>query len=92
LLVLLFPCKEWVYQDEWMADLDSESRATLQPGWHWEKVRKFCQKKNLEYLDLGPALRAGARRGEQLYFPTDVHFNAAGHRTVAEELEAATDS
>jgi hypothetical protein len=40
--------------------------------------------RNIPCLDLLGALRSRSEQGEDLYFPIDQHWNAAGNRRVAE--------
>ncbi len=44
------------------------------------------------FIDLTPELQEAARKlraDELLYFPTNVHYSAAGHRVVAEAIARA---
>lgn len=43
----------------------------------------------IQYLDLLPAFRRAALKGETLYFPIDGHWNVQGHRLAAESLAEA---
>jgi lysophospholipase L1-like esterase len=43
----------------------------------------------IRVLDLTPALRTAAARGERVYFPLDLHWNAAGARLAAEAIAAS---
>jgi hypothetical protein len=48
-----------------------------------EKVLAFyAERSRVPFLDLTPALEARARRGEQLYFTVDPHFNSRGNEVV----------
>jgi hypothetical protein len=47
----------------------------------------FCAQEGIEFLDLTEALQARVARGENVYFPDDSHWNAAGHETASEALE-----
>lgn len=42
-----------------------------------------------QFVDFTPALRAGAQRGEFLFFPSNVHLAKAGHAVVAAALASA---
>ena len=47
----------------------------------------FCAQERIEFLDLTEALQARVARGQNVYFPDDSHWNAAGHETASEALE-----
>ena len=49
------------------------------------RLSQAVEARGLDVLDLLPAFRAGAAR-EHLYFRTDGHWNAAGHRVAAAAL------
>jgi len=51
-------------------------------------MRDFCAQEGIEFLDLTEALQARVARGQNVYFPDDSHWNAAGHETASEALEA----
>jgi hypothetical protein len=46
----------------------------------------FLRAEGVAALDLLPALRAGAERGEHYYFRMDNHWTAAGHALAAEKI------
>jgi hypothetical protein len=50
-------------------------------------MRDFCAQEGIEFLDLTGALQARVARGQNVYFPDDSHWNAAGHETASEALE-----
>lgn len=50
-------------------------------------MRDFCAQEGIEFLDLTEALQARVAMGENVYFPDDSHWNAAGHETASEALE-----
>lgn len=85
LVILIVPSKEQVYGEQY------RQIAALSPGDNLdqltEPLRRFCAAERLHCLDLTPALRAEAQQGKQLYFPIDIHWNAAGHQVVAREVE-----
>ena len=85
LVVVTFPFKEWVYQD-YAAELIGEG---AQPEWHLERVADHCRRRGIQVIPLGPAMRRRAQDGEQLYFPTDTHWNVRGNAVVAETLAEA---
>lgn len=51
-----------------------------------EYVRAWAEREHVACLDLTEALRACAARGETPWFPGDTHWNASGHRAVADAL------
>src|SRR5882762_3851813 len=59
-------------------------------SWHlWDleaRFQEFCAQDGLALLDLTGPMQAAAGRGEILYAPEDSHWNAEGHRFVAELL------
>jgi len=64
----------------------------------WKDVKlgpalgSFARQAGIPFLDTTPALRAALRRGEEVYFPDDVHWTAAGHRIAAEQIAARLGS
>ncbi len=50
-------------------------------------LRDFCAEAQIPFLDLTPALEQNAAAGRAVYFPDDSHWNAAGHKVAAQELE-----
>jgi hypothetical protein len=50
-------------------------------------MRDFCAQEGIEFLDLTEALQARVASGQNVYFPDDSHWNAAGHETASEALE-----
>jgi hypothetical protein len=85
LVILITPSKEQVYWPQF------QQAATFPPGYRVDQLlaplRQFCAVEKLHCLDLTPALRAEAQQGKQLYFPMDIHWNAAGHVVVAHAVE-----
>jgi hypothetical protein len=53
-----------------------------------ELMRKFCEESALPLLDLTPVLQQQIEQGNEVYFPDDAHWNAAGHALAARELAA----
>ncbi|OGX38575.1 MAG: hypothetical protein A3C53_04320 [Omnitrophica WOR_2 bacterium RIFCSPHIGHO2_02_FULL_68_15] len=53
---------------------------------HAELLAAFCREHDMPCIDVTPALRAAAARGEPLCFPVDVHWDAAGHRLIGQEI------
>jgi hypothetical protein len=87
LVVLLFPFKEQVYWDRMVQKTPELSRIDVdQP---FRLLTHFCREQGIETVDLTEALRAPARRGEQLYFSVDAHWNPQGNAVVADAVFAA---
>ena len=84
-LVVLFPTKEEVYADFLQQDLSGLSNA----------IKGELDALGIDYLDLGPILRAKAREGRALYHEVDGHPNALGYdvigKAIAENLSANAD-
>lgn len=53
-----------------------------------EHVAAWAREHSIACIDVTDALRACAERGEIPWFPGDTHWNAAGHRVVADALAA----
>ena len=49
-------------------------------------MREFCAEEGVTFLDLTADLQARLGAGENVYFPDDSHWNAAGHETAAAAL------
>ncbi len=54
-------------------------------------LRDFCAGSKIPLLDLTPALQRAVGAGQQMYFPDDPHWNAAGHDLAARELAKLLD-
>ena len=91
LVVILIPSKEFVYLPLAHDLLDEELRRRLEPGWHWNLVAQHCQKRGIPTVTLGPAMQAATGQGSTLYFKTNAHWNAAGHRLAAQRIAATLD-
>jgi lysophospholipase L1-like esterase len=50
------------------------------------ELTAFAADRGIPCLDLGPIMAAAEARGAQLIFPHDGHWNAEGHRLVADAL------
>lgn len=86
LVIIIVPSKEQVYWPQF------QQVGNFPPDYSVdqlvEPLRQFCALAKLHCLDLTPSLRAEAQQGGQLYFPIDIHWNAAGHTLVAQAVEA----
>jgi len=49
-------------------------------------LKQICEKQGIALCDLTPRLKNAAARGKSLYYAEDLHWNAEGHRVVAESL------
>lgn len=85
LVILIVPSKEQVYWEQYRQVAAPPPSYTIDQL--IEPLRRFCAAAHLHCLDLTPALRAEAQQGKQLYFPIDIHWNAAGHTVVARAVE-----
>jgi hypothetical protein len=85
LVIILVPSKEQVYWEQF------RQVTSLPPDYNIdqlvEPVRLFCLEGKLHCLDLTPVFRAEAAKGQQLYFPVDIHWNAQGHALAAQVVE-----
>ena len=85
-VLLYFPSKEEVY---WELTKD-KIKAIDRFKERIERLRQvtltFCTSRHLWCLDLTPALKTRALRGEKLYYPVDIHWNEAGNTAVAQEI------
>ncbi len=85
LVIILVPSKEQVYWEQF------RQVASLPPDYNIdqlvEPVRQFCVQVKLHCLDLTMAFRVEAAKGQQLYFPVDIHWNAQGHALAAQVVE-----
>jgi hypothetical protein len=93
LLVLFAPQRYQVQPEDWRATVEgyglNAARFDLAgPG---RRLGTFCRANGIAFLDLEPVLAAAhARSGLSLYLPGgDMHWNADGHRAVAEVLTPA---
>jgi lysophospholipase L1-like esterase len=50
-------------------------------------MHDFCAQEGIELVDLTEALQERVARGENVYFPDDSHWNAAGHEAASQALE-----
>lgn len=90
-LVVLYSPSAYTAYEGMSTFSDTAIEATMRA--YSAALREYFARKAEElgyaYLDLTPALQAAARGSsadDLLYFRTNVHFTAAGHRVVAEEV------
>jgi len=84
LVILIVPSKEQVYWDQFQQVASFPASYNIDQL--TEPLRQFCATAKTHCLDLTPVFRAEARAGKQLYFPIDIHWNAAGHILAAQAV------
>lgn len=83
-IVVGFPLKEDVYWHRASSILSLKGKAHPH---HWLGIlERFCNQNSIEFLDVTEVLRRHARKGEQLYFFVDAHWNERGHEVIANYL------
>ncbi len=90
LVVVLLPPELQVMPDRWKNDSSKLDLGTARfdvdsPN---RRVAAFCEREGIAVLDLLSAFREAAARGGDLYYPSDHHWTAAGHRLAAEVILA----
>lgn len=50
------------------------------------RLEAWCKGQGIPYLDLTPALKGSAAKGELVYFTDDTHWNAKGHEVAGEAI------
>jgi hypothetical protein len=86
LVVLLFPFKEQVYWDRMVQK--TPTLAPLEIDRPFRLLTEFCRAQGIQTVNLTEALRDPARRGEQLYYSVDAHWNPRGNAVVADAVYA----
>lgn len=84
LVVVFAPSREhvyWHYLESAMPGFNIHQLDDVE-----SRLSMFCDANQIRYLNLLPAFRAQAEEGRMLYFPSDGHWNAAGHASAAEEI------
>ncbi|MEM7346254.1 MAG: hypothetical protein AAF485_18595 [Chloroflexota bacterium] len=84
-VIVIVPSKEQVYWEQF--EQVSALPDTYDINQLVNPVLTLCAAEGLNCLDLAPPLREEAQKGQQLYFPVDIHWNEAGHRVVADAVE-----
>jgi lysophospholipase L1-like esterase len=77
--VVYAPSKEEAYAD-WLSSRYGPVNVLASGA---AALRDDCAREGTPFLDLTPALQDEARRGRQLYWREDGHWNPEGHRIVA---------
>ncbi len=86
LLFIYVPNKVQVYQEQWDKavgnyGLEAEDYDLDKPN---RLLGEICERHEVVYIDLGPALRREVAQGGNPYYTIDDHWNAAGHRLTAQ--------
>jgi hypothetical protein len=87
--LVIVPSKWQVHKDDWQALLagrnepDDDRWVLRGPD---RRLVQIAQARQIPVLDLLPTLRDAADSGPRLYFPTDIHWTAAGNRLAAESV------
>lgn len=88
LMVFFIPMKFRVYGDH--CSFPPYSPCAAWEPWNLaDRFADFCRTEGIDFVDLTPPMRAAAAEGRLLYAPEDSHWNAAGHRFVAEQVREA---
>lgn len=91
-VVALFPTKELAFKELLIESgldggLDAIHRVTGYEDDMWQAAKRFFQENGVLYVDTLPLLREMLQQGDQPYrVDSDMHFNPAGNRAVAELL------
>jgi lysophospholipase L1-like esterase len=81
LVVFFIPSREhvyWPYIDEILPDVSVEQLDDAEA-----RLAAICQVNEIAYLNLLPGFRSIANEKKMLYFPSDGHWNKAGHELAA---------
>ncbi len=84
-LLVSVPIKYRMYHDLCENGIDS-TLAGWKPNDLIDRIGRWAQANEIEFLDLTPALRESAAKGELIFFLDDGHWNGNGHRIGAEEI------
>jgi len=79
ILLVFIPHKSQVHPDKFKPTMFSHYFNGLD-----RFLDETCRRNKITYLNLLPAFKCSAARGEQLYFNIDGHWNSNGHRLAAE--------
>jgi lysophospholipase L1-like esterase len=82
LVVIFVPCREhvyWPYVKGMLKDVDVAQLDDVETS-----LAALCRELDVAYLNLLPGFRSGAQDKRMLYFPSDGHWNEAGHELAAQ--------
>lgn len=92
-VLLLIPSHLQVSEPTWtsVAAKHGLSADRFDPAYPHERLKNYAAERGLDVIDLLPALRREAAKGQRLYFRRDPHWNRYGHefaaRCIAAELQ-----
>ena len=88
-ILVLLPSKMQVDEDYWNNIIERYPEI-LNKSWNLNypniKIMDFCEKNKINCLDTLPSFKSGFENGKVLYYETETHFNAEGHKLFAEEI------
>jgi hypothetical protein len=84
LVLVLIPTKEETYRSDVEDILGADWFEKVSDG--RLRLMDYCQTKRILCIDATSAFQEHANRGEQLYWPDDVHLNAQGNQVLAEAI------
>jgi len=89
LTVAIVPSISQVYPELWARFAAARKKGNgspLDPENPNRRITAWCKANGVSVVDLLPALRQAGQQNSFLYFPYNLHWTAAGHLIVAEEL------
>lgn len=95
LTVAIVPSISQVYPELWarfMAARPPGGGAPLDRENPNRRIAAWCQANGVPVVDLLPGLKEAGEKNSFLYFPYNLHWTAAGHQVVAEELLSVVES
>ena len=81
--VLLAPSKEETYGNRRPRRQARSAGDIRGPA---RRMAAFCRQQGIPCLDLGPLFVSAGQANQALYFPTDAHWNPAGHALAARQI------
>ncbi|MCZ6594525.1 MAG: SGNH/GDSL hydrolase family protein [Bacteroidetes bacterium] len=83
--LVYIPTKSEVYADELCYELEEPHRTEIREKMNrlHDDVMTACDSLNIKVIDLLPAFVKAAKKGKQLYYNYDNHFNKFGHEISA---------
>jgi hypothetical protein len=87
-IVFFIPMKFRVYGE--FCTFPAYSRCSKWKPWDLNRrMADFCREADISFVDMSEPMKAAAASGRLLYAPEDSHWNAEGHRFVAELVQKA---